>query len=111
MKVSRRRFSRYLLAAPVAAAASTGALGTLLGDGRAIAAEKGAAEAKPSAMSRFLVRENPDLSREERRAIRRDVTQIEGTLKGIRDFPLKNDVPPAMNFRPMKSKRSNGGRR
>lgn len=111
MKVSRRRFSRYMLGAPIAAAASTGALGTLLGDGRVIAAEEGAAGVKPSTLSRFLVRENRDLSRAERRAIRRDVTQLEGTLKEIRDFPLKNDVPPAMNFRPMKSTRPEGGRR
>jgi hypothetical protein len=106
MKVSRRRFSRYMLGAPIAAAASAGALGTLLDDGRAIAAEEGVA----SSMLRHLIRENPGLTREERRSIRRDVTQLETALKEIRDFALSNDVPPAINFRAMKSKRASGSK-
>ena len=110
MKLSRRRFSRYMLGAPIAAAATTGVLGTLLGDGRAIAAEGSAAAPKPSPLAKLLSG-NPDLSRDERSAIRRDVGQLEGALKEIRDFPLANNVPPAIGFRAMKSKRPPEGRR
>ena len=109
MKLSRRRFSRYMLGAPIAAAATTGALGTLLGDGGAIAAE-GSTKPRPSPLAKLLSGENPDLSRDDRNVIRRDVAQLEGALKEIRDFPLANDVPPAIGFRAMKSKRLSGGR-
>ena len=111
MTLSRRRFSRYMLGAPIAAAATTGVLGTLLVDGRAIAAEGSVAASKPSPLAKLLSGENPDLSREERKAIRRDVAQLEGALKEIRDFPLANNVPPAIGFKAMKSKRLNGGGR
>ncbi len=111
MTLSRRRFSRYMLGAPIAAAATTGVLGTLLVDGRAIAAAGSAAAPKPSPLAKLLSGENPDLSREERKAIRRDVAQLEEALKEIRDFPLANSVPPAIGFKAMKSKRLSGGGR
>ncbi|MEE9292282.1 MAG: hypothetical protein V3U83_05070 [Acidobacteriota bacterium] len=111
MKLSRRRFSHYILGAPIAAAATTGMLGTLLVDGRAIAAEGSATAPKPSPLAKLLSGENPDLSRDERQAIRRDVAQLEGALKEIRDFPLANNVPPAFGFQAMKSKRPRGSRR
>ena len=101
MKVSRRRFSRYILGAPIAAAASTVALETLLGDGGVSGGEP-----KPTPMSQFLARQEPELSRQERRRVQKDVTQLEARLKEIRDFRLGNDVPPAGIFRAMKSKRS-----
>ncbi len=107
MKLSRRRFSRWVLGAPLAAAASSGALENLFSGGAVTAAEEEARtpEFTPSPLSRFLSKQNPELSRADRRKIRRDITQLEQALQEIRDYPLGNEVPPSVTFRPMRSKR------
>ncbi|MBI4242416.1 MAG: hypothetical protein HY613_11940, partial [Candidatus Rokubacteria bacterium] len=59
-----------------------------------------------SPLGRFLARQEDGLSSEERRRVRKDVAQIERSLKQVREFPLGNDIPPSGHFHPLKSKRS-----
>jgi hypothetical protein len=105
---SRRSIGRLILGAPFAFS-----LGGLLGRGAARAAEKTppAEDEGPTPLAKLLAKED-GLSGDERDKVRKDVSQLERTLKTIRDFPLPNDVPPAGTFRALRSKRpSPGGRR
>ncbi len=109
MRVSRRTLARFFLGAPIAAAAaSLSRVGGLLGVRPAAAAEEAPAapgEAGPSPLARFLAKQEEDLTSEERREVRDDVTEIEGSLREIRAFVLGNDVPPSGTFRALRSKR------
>jgi hypothetical protein len=100
-----------MLGVPVAAAAaSVAGIGSWIGVGPARAAEdeKPAPPAAPddSPLGRFLARQEEGLTSEERRQVRKNVAQIESSLKAVRDFPLGNEVPPSVRFQPLKSKRS-----
>ena len=110
MKLSRRTLARFVLGAPVAvAAASLSRAGGLLGIRPAAAAEAApaapAGDAGPSPLGRFLAKHEEDLTSGERRAVRDDVTELEGSLGAIRAFVLGNDVPPSGTFRALRSKR------
>mgnify|MGYP001616540754 CR=1 FL=1 len=111
MKLSRRSMARVLLGVPVAAAAAAMAgAGSWLGlrPARAAEDERSASPAAPddSPLGRFLARQEEGLTSEERRQVRKNVAQIEQSLKQVRDFPLGNEVPPSGRFQPLKSKRS-----
>jgi len=100
-----------MLGVPVAAAAaSVAGIGSFFGVRQARAAEDGesAPPAAPddSPLGRFLARQEEGLTSEERRQVRKNVAQIERSLKEVRDFTLGNDVPPSVRFQPLKSKRS-----
>ena len=113
MKLSRRTMARAVVGAPlVLAAASAAGLESLFGIGAARAAGQ-AEEPKPPQpepdeppVARFLARQEEGLSAEERRSVRKDVTQLEQALKGIRDFKIGNDVPPSGTFRALRARRS-----
>ena len=103
MQWSRRRVGRLILGAPVAAA-----LAALAGRGSALAQEQepppSSGGKEPTPLAKLLAKEE-GLSGEERAKVRKNVTQLEKSLKAIRDFPLSNDVPPAGTFRALRSKR------
>jgi len=114
MNITRRAINRIFLGAPVAGAlAGAGALFGL----RPAAAQETAptpapgsaatptAEPEEPAIARFLAKQD-DLTSDEKRRVRRDVTSLESSLKEVRDFPLGNDVPPAGGFRPLRSRSS-----
>jgi hypothetical protein len=96
----------------VLAAASAARLESLFGIAAARAA--GQAEPQPSPapepeeppVARFLARQEEDLTSQERRRVRREVTQMEQALKEIRDFKLGNDVPPSGTFRALRTRRT-----
>ena len=108
-KWTRRSVGRLILGAPFAAATS-GAVATLLGGGAARADQQAPSEAPaasgPTPLAKFLAKQEEGLTGEERDKLRKSVTQLERGLKAIRDFKLGNDVPPAGTFRALKSKRS-----
>jgi hypothetical protein len=107
MKITRRRAGRLLLAAPLAAA-SAGPIAGLLGSGMArAAADPGApaTEPKASPLADLLAGQEEGLTAEERSRVRKDIAELEESLRKIRDFPLANDVPPAGTFMALKSKR------
>ena len=115
MKLSRRAIARGIAGAPlVLIAASVARLESLLGWNEVPAAETAqpgpspAPEEPPadSALGRFLAREEEGLTGEERRKVRRQVAQLEQSLKEIRDFKLTNDVPPSGTFRALRTRRS-----
>ena len=110
MRMTRRKAGRLILGAPVIAAA---AASTLLGPGRALADETTPAtetpEPEPSALGKFLAKQEEGLSGEQKDKLRKDVTDLEQTLKALREFPLANDVPPAGTFAALRSRR--GGKR
>ncbi len=119
MRLSRRSMTRWLVGAPVAAAAATALpVGALLG-ARPAAAEEAASEPKPAPkpegtpgepeetpLGRFLARQEEDLTSEEKRKVRKQVAGLERSLKEVRAFVLTNDVPPSGTIRAMKSRRS-----
>ena len=113
MKLSRRTVARAVLGAPLMlAAASIARVESLLGIAAAGAADQAAPEPSPTpepeetALARFLAKQDDDLSSEERRHVRKDVTQTEQSLKEIRDFKLGNEVPPSGTFRALRTRRS-----
>ena len=112
MKITRRAVNRLVLGAPIAGALA--GAGAFLGASRAAAQEATATPAPGNAapepepeeppVARFLAKQD-DLTADEKKRVRRDVTSLERSLKEIRDFPLGNDVPPAGAFRPLRSGR------
>ena len=106
MRMSRRTVARLALGAPVAAAAATlGRLGEVLAP-RPAAAQEAGATPEITPLARFLAKQETGLSSEEKQRLRRDVAQLEQSLKEIRDFTLGNDVPPSGTFRALRSRRA-----
>jgi len=104
MTMTRRKAGQLLLGAPVLAAA---AASTLLAPGAARAQEAApAAEPGPSALAKFLAKQEDDLSSAQKDKLRRNVTDLEQALQVLRDYPLANDVPPAGSFHALRSRRS-----
>src|SRR5881397_1663671 len=99
MMLTRRSLARFVLGAPVAAAASVASLTALFGSRPAAAAQAAGdqppGEPEPTPLARFLARQEADLSREERARIKKKVTDLEQSLQEIRAFALGNDVPPS----------------
>ena len=117
MKLSRRAVARAVVTAPVALlAAPMAGLPSILGWKEARAAQEAQPEASPtpepapeeSSLGRFLAREEEGLTGEERRKVRRQVAQLEASLKEIRDFKLTNDVAPSGTFRALRTRRTHG---
>jgi len=110
MKLSRRAVAGAVVGAPVwALAASVARLGSLFGIREARAAQEPAPSPTPepedSALGRFLARDEEGLTGEERRKVRKQVAQLEQSLKEIRDFKLTNDVPPSGTFAALRTRR------
>ena len=112
MKLSRRAVAGAVVGAPVLAlAASVARLGSLFGIREARAAQEPAPGPSPtpvpedSALGRFLARDEEGLTGEERRKVRKQVAQLEQSLKEIRDFKLTNDVPPSGTFKALRTRR------
>ncbi|HKB08161.1 MAG TPA: hypothetical protein VKF61_07790 [Candidatus Polarisedimenticolia bacterium] len=115
MKLSRRAVARAVVGAPVALlTAPMAGLQSLLGWKETRAAEAAQEEPSPtpeqepqdSALGRFLAREEEGLTGEERRKVRRQVAQLEASLKEIRAFSLTNDVAPSGTFRALRTRRT-----
>jgi hypothetical protein len=97
MTISRRTMSRWLLGAPLIAVAAAKTL-----------ADEPAEPQKanePTPLAKFLAKQESGLSSDEKAQVRKDVTQLEDALKTVREFPLGNDVPPAGEFRALRTKR------
>jgi hypothetical protein len=113
MKLSRRAVAGAVVGAPVLLlAASVARLGALFGIKEARATQSAEPAPSPvpepedSALGRFLARDQEGLTAEERRKVRKQVGQLEQSLKEIRDFKLTNDVPPSGVFRALRTRRS-----
>ena len=115
MKLSRRSVTRAVITAPVVLlAASVARLESLLGWSQAREAQAAEPEPSPtpgetptdSPLGRFLARDEEGLTAEERRKVRRQVAQLEQSLKEIRDYTLTNDVVPSGTFRALRTRRS-----
>jgi hypothetical protein len=107
MDQERRTVIQWMLRAPVAAAAA-GAL-ALRPAGAANqqpAPTPTPEELEATPLAKFLARQEEGLTSEERRRVRRDVTQLEQALADVRGYPLGNDIPPATCFRALKTARS-----
>jgi hypothetical protein len=103
MTMTRRKAGRLILGAPVVAASA------LLVPGRARAQEEAAApppDPEPTPLAKFMAKQEDELSGEQRAKLRKDVTDLEETLKRLREFPLANDVPPAGSFAALRSRRA-----
>lgn len=108
-KMTRRSAGRILLGVPLAAAAAV-PVAELLGARAARAADDAPApDPAPTPLAKFLARQEEGLTSDERDHVRRDVTQLEESLRTLRDFKIGNDVPPAGTFKAMKSKRDRSG--
>ncbi len=113
-KISRRSIARLFVGAPAAAflasaAQMTGLLGlrpTAAGQGTPPPEPEGTPSPEPeeTPLAKFLARQEADLTAQERRRVRRQVSQVEQSLKEIRDYPLGNDVPPSGTFRALKGR-------
>ena len=111
MTMTRRRAGRLILGAPViAAAAASTLLGTApVSAGQNAPAAEPPSKPEPSALGKFLAKQEENLSGEQKDKLRTDVTDLEETLKALRDYTLANDVPPAGTFAALRSRR--GGKR
>ena len=112
MKLTRRTVAGAVVGAPLwLSALSAGRLGPLFGIGEARADQPSPAptpEPPPddTALGRFLAKEEGGLTSEERRSVRKQVAQLEQSLKEIREFKLSNDVPPSGTFKALRTRRS-----
>ncbi|HEX9427717.1 MAG TPA: hypothetical protein VGA64_08005 [Candidatus Polarisedimenticolia bacterium] len=122
MKLSRRNVTRVLAGLPLAGVAGLGPLRALYGAAEARAAEQaGTAQPTPAPqatpgepeetpLARFLSKQGDDLSGDERRRVRKQVSQTEQALREVRAYVLGNDVPPSGSWKPLRSKRAGGAR-
>ena len=107
MKISRRVAGKMILGAPLWAAGA-GVASSLLQGARADEPQAAPApepDPEPTPLAKFIAKEEKGLSGDERDKVRKDVTQLEGALKVVREYVIPNDVPPAGGFRPMRSVR------
>ena len=88
--MSRRTLGKLLLGVP-AASLTAGSL---------------AAAETPSDEVAFFTSHEPGLSAEERERLQKGLTDLEKSLKTVRDFTLANDVSPALRFKALPSRRS-----
>jgi len=87
--ITRRTAARLLFLAPAAAAA----------------AQQPAAP-PASAFGACIAAAEPSLSPDERARVEKSIASLEASLQTIRDFRLPPGADPAMQFRPMRSRRS-----
>ncbi len=114
MTISRRTITRLLAGAPLAAAALLPGGSLLRASAEAPAATGPEAQATPpepeeTPLGRFLAKEEADLTSEEKRKVRKQVSGLEQSLNEVRAFVLENEVPPAGTFRaerPARGRRS-----
>jgi len=108
MKMTRRSAGRLLLGVPLVAAAVP--VASLLGGSAARAADDAPApDPAPTPLAKFLAKQEDGLSSDDRDRVRKDVTQLEESLRTLRDYMIGNEVPPAGIFLAMKSKRVRPG--
>jgi hypothetical protein len=88
-EMSRRALGQLFLALPAAR----------------LAASSLATDERPSPEADFIATHEPGLSAEERERLKKGLADQEKALKTVRDFPLPFDLPPALHFRPLPSKR------
>lgn len=89
IEMSRRQLGRMLLVVPVVAPA--------------LADEK--KQEPPSPQAEFIAAQEVGLSAQEREALKKSISDFDKSLSAVRDFNLPPDVPPAVRFAAMKSKR------
>ena len=90
-EMSRRSVGKLLLALPAA--------------GWALPLRAAETE-KPSEAAEFLAKNEPGLSAEERERLRKALVDEEKPLKTVREYELSNDVPPALRFQALRSRRA-----
>jgi hypothetical protein len=96
--LTRRAALRLIAAAPIAAAAARSAIGAEQGAPKPEAKKPPEAPPKPSAYAKFISKDEPDLSGDERSRLRKQMPGLEGALKKLRDFDLSDDAEPAFTF-------------
>jgi hypothetical protein len=89
-ELSRRDLAKLLVALPAVPA---------------LAQEKKKEEDKPSPLAEFIAGQEAGLSADERESLRKSITGAEKGLEVIRSFQLPPDVPPAVRFAAMPSKK------
>ena len=108
MKLSRRSVARALVTAPLVLAGAQVGLGARAAQTADPEASPTPAAPEDSSLGRLLAKEEEGLTAGERRKVRRQVAQLEQSLKEIRDFTLTNDVPPSGTFRALRTRRTHG---
>jgi hypothetical protein len=83
--LTRRAASKLILALPAAAPAF--------------------AEDKPTPQAECIAAQEAGLSPAERAALKKSITGFDKAVQAVRDFKLPADVPPAIRFAPLKSRR------
>lgn len=81
-QTTRRTFGRLILTLPAAA----------------LAAPAGAGDA-PAGLPELLAQQEPGLSADERKRLRKLLADAQKPLQAVRDFRLPEDVSPAFRFR------------
>jgi len=102
--LTRRTALRLLAAAPAAAAIGASAASAAQGEAGA-AAEEPARPSSPSPYAKFIAKHEEGLTRKERSQLRKQAPGLEGALVRLRDFPLADDVEPALYFRALPPRR------
>ena len=92
--MTRRAAGKLILALPVAAPA--------LAQG---AGEEKKTEDKPTPLAECIAAQEPGLSDAERATLKKSITGFDKAVQVVRDFRVPNDVPPAVRFTALKSRR------
>src|SRR5262245_36387290 len=92
--LTRRAAGKLILALPVAAPALA----------RASADEK-KPEDKPTPQAECIAAQEADLSDAERGTLKKSITGFDKAVQVVRDFQVPVDVPPAVRFAALKSRR------
>lgn len=93
--MTRRAAGKLILVLPVAAPA-------LARDGT----DEKKPEEKPTPQAECIAAQEPGLSDAERATLKKSITGFDKAVQVVRDFKVPPDVPPAVRFSALKSRRS-----
>jgi hypothetical protein len=108
-RLSRRSALRWIAAAPAAAAAAGAAFAAQAKPkDEAGSKEKDAGASKeparPSSYARFISKDEPTLTGEQRKQLLKQAPGLEKALAKLRDYPIPDDVEPAFTFQALRGK-------
>ncbi len=92
--ITRRAAGKLILALPVAVPALA----------QEPAPEK-KPEARPTPQAECIAAQEPGLSDAEKGALKKSITGFDKAVQVVRDFKVPPDVPPAIRFAPMRSRK------
>lgn len=107
-RLSRRSALRWIAVAPAAAAAAGAAIAAEAKDQNEPKDDAGSgaskAPARPSSYAKFISKDERGLTGEQKKQLLKQAPGLEGALAKLREYPIPDDVEPALTFQALRGK-------